>query len=156
MTASEKVGPVVAPLDARVMTGCDETSAQPIGVLRERSEFDEVIARDARVGRSSRYVVAHETVDDRSTKSFLEIQHIMWNSQRRRAAAGVVKVTAAATALGGGRTRGRLHFHRDTDDVVAAFDQQACGNGGIHSPAHRCNYAFPCHLIAQHNIKHGT
>ena len=60
----------------------------------------------------------------------------------RGAAARVVEIVDAAAALGVRRFRRRVHLHRDADDVVAGFEQQAGGDRGVDAAAHGCNNAF--------------
>ena len=64
VSTAKKVRAIGPPLDACVVSGRHEPGAEPVGVLRERSELDEVVARNARVRRSAGSVVFDKTVDD--------------------------------------------------------------------------------------------
>src|SRR5665213_4590191 len=97
--------------DAGVVPGRDEARVEPVGVVCQRPEFYEVVARNAWVRRSSGGVVVDEALDDRAAERFFEIEHVVWDSQRRGAAARVVEIVDAATTLGLGRFRRLVHLH---------------------------------------------
>ncbi len=98
--AAEEVRTVAARLDARVVPGSDVARSEAIRVLRERAELHEVVARDARIGRTSGGVVADKAVDHVAAKRLLKIEHVMRKAEDGRAAGSVVEIVAAATALG--------------------------------------------------------
>jgi len=111
------------------------------GVLAQRTEFDEVVARHARVGRAAERVVVGEALHDVAPERLFEVQDVMRDSERRRAPARVVEVVDSATALRVRRPRRCVHLHRDAHDVVARLHKEAGGDGRVNSAAHRGNYA---------------
>src|SRR5438876_7014078 len=100
---------VVAPFDARIVTGRDILRAERIGILAQRAELDEVVARDAWIGRAARGVLVDEAFDHAAAERLLEIQHVMRDSEHRGAAASVVEIVDSATAAGVRRARLRIH-----------------------------------------------
>ena len=146
MLVAKEMRAVVAAFDARVVARCDVARAEPIGVLRERPELHEVVASNARIRRSAGGVLIDEPLDDVAPKDFFEVEDVVRDAQRRGARASIVEVVDAATALGVRGSRRRIHFHRDTDDVVTVFDQETGSNRGVDAAAHRRNDAFFSHV----------
>jgi hypothetical protein len=119
----------------------DEACADAVREAAQRAEFHEVVARDARVGRTAGTVVGHEALDHVPLERFFEIEHVVRDPEQRRARARIVEILRAAAGFGRRRFRGRVHFHRHADDVVALLAQQSRCHGRIDATAHSRDHA---------------
>jgi cytoskeleton protein RodZ len=145
---------VAAMLDASIMARRNVRRAEAIGVLRQGSELDKRVARNAGIRRAAPLVIVNESLDDAATKRMLEVEHVVGDTQDVCAAPSIVEIIDTAATLGMRRLGGFVHFHRHADDVEARLEQQTGGYGRINSAAHCRNYTLSGHLTSDRITLH--
>src|SRR5438874_11964582 len=124
-------------LNNRVMAGTDVLAAKCRGFAPETAELQFLIAHHARVRRPARLVFAGEIVNHYTLELIGLVNHVMWNAERMRDAAGIGdRLRTAALILRSRDTILRPDLHRHTNDFVALLAQQISGDAGVHSTAH--------------------
>ena len=126
-------------LNLCVMPRHDHVTVQEFRPLIQTVEFQESVAVDARIGRSSLFITVNEPVDDLLSEIRAEVKHIMTNSYIITDITGVLGVVQRTA----GPITGNLRLfiikkaHRSANAFISFVLHQPGGYTGIHSAAHR-------------------
>lgn len=133
-TTAEIPAAVVAPLDARIVAGCDHLGTESAGPLQERRELNVLVALYARIRCFSLEIGIDEIIDHGFVEYTLEVDHVVWNAEVLGDAAGVLDIarTAAAAAPRHGAA-GVVEPHGHADDPLTALDEHGCYGCAVHA-----------------------
>ena len=154
LAASEAETSVRAAINAGIVARRHDVRIKPRRTVDEGRKLEVAIAMAARNRRAAGRVLTDEVVHHCGLELALEIQDVVWNSDRGRDLSGILQVIEGAAASEAVRHALALvvQLHREADDVVAGIGQPRGGHRRVHSSRHGDDYAHGRLTIAEHHV----
>jgi hypothetical protein len=123
---------------ACVVSGRDRVGAEAGRAIDERRELQVAVAMRAGKGRAARGVLPDEVRDDLLVELPLEIQDVVWDTDRRCHFPSIVQIVERTAAAEGGLPLALVvELHRQTNHVVTLLGEQGRGDRGVDAAGHR-------------------